>query len=80
MYMKSDEKCVVCDGDIDQIYLPMKEWGIDGHLCSKCYSKKMSKTMQNVIAVISRKIMKKGKTMTAVFLRLVIAKNLKPFN
>ena len=42
MYMKSDEKCAVCDEDIDTAYLPMKEWGIDGHLCSKCYSKKIS--------------------------------------
>ena len=38
----NSEKCVVCGGDIDQVYVAMKEWGIDGHLCSKCYSKKLS--------------------------------------
>jgi len=42
-------------------------------------SKKMSKMMQNVTVVISRKTMKRGKTMTAVFLRTAIVKNLKPF-
>ena len=36
------EKCVLCDGEIDHPYLPMEEWGIDGHLCGKCYSKKLS--------------------------------------
>tara|TARA_Y100001949_G_C15746576_1_gene225979 strand:+ start:242 stop:409 length:168 start_codon:yes stop_codon:yes gene_type:complete len=40
--MKSDEKCALCDMDIDQAYIPMREWGIDGHLCGKCYSKKIS--------------------------------------
>ena len=41
--------------------------------------KKMSKTMQNVTAVISRRTTKRGKAMTVVFLRTVIARNLKPF-
>ena len=36
------EKCAVCDSDIEIVYSPMKEWGIDGHLCGKCYSKKLS--------------------------------------
>jgi hypothetical protein len=36
------EKCAVCDSDIKIVYSPMKEWGIDGHLCGKCYSKKLS--------------------------------------
>ena len=40
--MGSDEKCALCDDEIDHPYLPMKEWGIDGHLCGKCYSKKLS--------------------------------------
>ena len=40
--MDSDKKCAVCDGDVDPPYLPMKEWGIDGFLCSKCYSKKIA--------------------------------------
>jgi hypothetical protein len=42
MYMDSEEKCALCNGDIDFEYLPMKEWKVDGHLCSKCYSKKLS--------------------------------------
>ena len=42
LYMGSDEKCALCDGEIDHPYLPMEKWGIDGHLCGKCYSKKLS--------------------------------------
>ena len=42
-------------------------------------TKKMSKTMQNVIAVISKRIMLKKKMTTAAFSRTVTAKNLKPF-
>jgi len=42
LYMGSDEKCVLCDASISFTYLPMKEWDIDGFLCSKCYSKKIS--------------------------------------
>ncbi len=40
--MGSDEKCALCDASIEHPYIPMKEWGIDGHLCGKCYSKKLS--------------------------------------
>ena len=40
--MGSDKKCILCDASIDFAYLPMKEWGMDGFLCSKCYSKKIS--------------------------------------
>ena len=39
--MDSDEKCALCGASIEHAYLPMKEWGIDGHLCGKCYSKKL---------------------------------------
>ena len=42
LYMGSDEKCTLCDASISFAYLPMKEWDIDGFLCSKCYSKKIS--------------------------------------
>jgi len=38
----SDEKCALCDGEIDHPYLAMEEWDIDGRLCGKCYSKKLS--------------------------------------
>ena len=40
--MESDKKCTLCDASIGFAYLPMKEWGIDGFLCSKCYSKKLA--------------------------------------
>ena len=42
MHMKSNEKCTLCGGSIEQVFFPMKEWGIDGHLCGKCYSKKLA--------------------------------------
>ena len=42
LYMGSDKKCTLCDASISFAYLPMKEWSIDGFLCSKCYSKKIS--------------------------------------
>jgi len=42
LYMGSDEKCALCDDEIDHPYSAMKEWDIDGHLCGKCYSKKLS--------------------------------------
>ena len=42
LYMGSNEKCTLCGGSIEQVFLPMKEWGIDGHLCGKCYSKKLA--------------------------------------
>ena len=42
LYMGSDEKCVLCDASISFAYLPMKDWDIDGFLCSKCYSKKLA--------------------------------------
>ena len=40
--MNSDKKCALCGANIENSYLPMKEWDIDGHLCGKCYSKKLS--------------------------------------
>ena len=40
--MGSDKKCTLCDASIDFEYLPMKEWNMDGVLCSKCYSKKLA--------------------------------------
>ena len=42
LYMGSDEKCALCNASISFAYLPMKEWSIDGHLCGKCYSKKLA--------------------------------------
>jgi len=40
--LKLQQKCVLCDGPIELQYNPMKEWNIDGPLCGKCYSKKIS--------------------------------------
>ena len=38
----SNGKCTFCGGSIEQVFLPMKEWGMDGCLCGKCYSKKLA--------------------------------------
>ena len=35
------EKCSVCHGKIQQSYNPMEEWGIEGTMCGKCYSKRV---------------------------------------
>jgi translation initiation factor IF-1 len=40
--LKITEKCVLCNGQIEYKYNPMENWKIDGHLCGKCYSKKIS--------------------------------------
>ena len=40
--MKSDDKCVLCNGIIKTNYVPMKQWKIEGKICGKCYTKKLS--------------------------------------
>ena len=40
--MGKKEKCSLCQGIVEVMYKPMTEWKIDGVLCSKCYSKKIS--------------------------------------
>ncbi len=40
--LKSAEKCSLCKNSIEHKYIPMTEWKIEGALCGKCYSKKMS--------------------------------------
>ena len=40
--MGKKETCIVCGENIEKKFLPMKEWKIDGFLCGKCYSKKIS--------------------------------------
>jgi hypothetical protein len=40
--LDSNEKCSLCNNPIEFKYIPMKEWEIEGPLCSKCYSKKIS--------------------------------------
>ena len=45
--MKSDDKCVLCNGIIKTSYVPMKQWKIEGNICSECYSKKISEYLKN---------------------------------
>ena len=40
--MKSKENCSLCNEAIQIKYVPMEDWKIDGNLCGKCYSKKIS--------------------------------------
>ncbi|MGI0064063.1 MAG: hypothetical protein ACREAJ_00570 [Nitrosopumilaceae archaeon] len=40
--MKKEEKCILCNNSLETKYIPMEEWKIDGTLCGKCYSKKIS--------------------------------------
>ena len=35
-------KCKICSGEIQKTYMPMEEWKMEGPLCGKCYSKKIS--------------------------------------
>ncbi len=37
----SKDKCVICSEKIELHYSPMEEWGIEGSICGKCYSKKI---------------------------------------
>jgi len=38
----SNDKCSICNGEIQLPYNPMEEWKIEGVLCGECYSKKLS--------------------------------------
>jgi hypothetical protein len=40
--MITDDKCTLCNKNMEHTYRPMKEWKIDGTLCGECYSKKLS--------------------------------------
>ena len=42
MNMVADDKCTLCNKNMEYTYKPMKEWKIDGTLCGECYSKKLS--------------------------------------
>ncbi len=35
------DKCVICNEEIELHYKSMDEWGIEGPICGKCYSKKL---------------------------------------
>jgi len=41
MKMKSDIRCVLCNGIIKTNYAPMKQWKIEGKICGECYTKKI---------------------------------------
>jgi len=38
----SKDNCAICSGKIELPFKAMKEWEIEGLLCGKCYSKKLS--------------------------------------
>ncbi|MDX1595441.1 MAG: hypothetical protein R3327_00700 [Nitrosopumilaceae archaeon] len=40
--MSNKEKCTICSELIQKPYIPMKEWNLEGMLCGKCYSRKIS--------------------------------------
>ncbi len=40
--MGAKYKCIICNEKIEMRYIPMKEWNLEGSLCSKCYSKKLN--------------------------------------
>ena len=40
--LEEDNKCSLCKNKLDHTYNPMPAWNIEGFLCSKCYSKKIS--------------------------------------
>jgi len=40
--LKAKEKCVICNEKIEFHFKAMEEWGIEGTLCGKCYSKKIN--------------------------------------
>ena len=37
----SKDKCTICSEKIELPFKAMKEWGIEGVICGKCYSKKL---------------------------------------
>ncbi len=39
--MGKKEKCAICSEEIELRFKAMGEWGIEGALCGKCYSKKL---------------------------------------
>ncbi len=36
------DKCVICSELLELHFKAMEEWGIEGTLCGKCYSKKLN--------------------------------------
>lgn len=40
--MGKKEKCTICSEEVGLHFKAMEEWKIEGALCGKCYSKKLS--------------------------------------
>ena len=40
--MKGEHKCLLCNAKVELSYVPMEEWKMEGFLCGKCYSQKIS--------------------------------------
>ena len=40
--LRKQEKCVLCQETVENKYMAMDEWKIEGILCGKCYSKKIA--------------------------------------
>ncbi len=38
----SKDNCAICNEEIETPFKAMEEWKIEGLLCGKCYSKKLS--------------------------------------
>jgi hypothetical protein len=36
------QKCILCNGEITVLYIPMEQWKISGNLCGRCYVKKLT--------------------------------------
>ncbi len=39
--LRTKDKCAICSEKIKLGYNSMEEWGIEGPICGKCYSKKL---------------------------------------
>ncbi len=37
----SKQKCALCNEQVGFRFNPMSEWGVDGVICGKCYSRKI---------------------------------------
>ena len=40
--LRIKDKCVICNEKIQLHFKAMEEWGIEGMICGKCYSKKLN--------------------------------------
>jgi hypothetical protein len=40
--MTQNDNCALCNESMEHVYVPMKEWHVDGNVCGRCYSKKIA--------------------------------------